>query len=68
MEIYHGLRQAGGNTTIYRGRNYDVTSEQPNAYGKTDEMTIVEPNGAANRSQPFRSGTNRTSVAAGSGR
>ena len=68
LEIYHGLRQNGGNTTIYRGRNYDVTSERPNAYGRTGQMTIVEPNGAANRSQPFRSVTNQTSVAAGSGR
>ena len=31
-------------------------------------MANAEPNGAANRSQPVRSQTNRTSVAAGSGR
>ena len=29
---------------------------------------FIEPGGAANRSQPIRSGTNRTSAAAGSGR
>ena len=68
LEICHGFRRNGGNTTIYRGRNYDVTSEQPTAYGRIDRMMIVEPNGAANRSQPFRSGTNLTSVAAGSSR
>jgi len=36
--------------------------------GESDGITITEPDGAANRSQPIRSGTNSTSSAAGSDR
>jgi len=37
-------------------------------FSKIPDRTNVEPNGPANRSQPFRSQTNQTSGAAGSDR
>jgi hypothetical protein len=42
LETYNGLRQ-DGNTTIYRGRQYDVTSRWPGSDMSSIRDSMVEP-------------------------
>jgi uncharacterized protein (TIGR03067 family) len=50
----------GARPVDFEKENYSVMKRQPQGNG--------QPSGPANRSQPLRPGTNRTSAAAGSGR
>jgi len=45
-----------------------LNADTPKGYVELERKTKAEPDGAANRSQPIRAETNRTSVAAGSDR
>ena len=60
-----GWTNALGNTVVVFARQEGATNMIPIL--ETRPLK-AEPDGAANRSQPFRSETNRTSSAAGSGR
>jgi hypothetical protein len=72
---YFGRAEDGTKLIIFEGwlqsawkREYTVAFRRPELDSRMQSKERVQPNGAANRSQPVRPETNRTSAAAGSGR
>jgi len=72
---YFGSAKDGTKLIIFEGwvespwnRQYTITFRRSELDSRMQSKEGGQPNGAANRSQPVRSETNRTSVAAGSGR